>query len=410
MADHALIIGGGIGGLAAAVALRKVGIPATVFERAPEIREVGAGLSLWSNAVKALRRLGLEDRLVALGSVIDHVRSVTARGKVLSETDIGALSRQSGAASLCAHRADLQRTLVDALDAAQLRTGHNCVGFEQDGSEVRARFENGQVARGSCLIGADGIHSTIRGPLLGKSAPRYAGYTAWRGIAQVQHFDLPKDVAFFALGPGTQIGLFYCGPGRIYWFVTKNAPAGSLLPPGRHKEELLRTFRGWPSLVAAVIEATDESAIFQNDIIDRPPIWPWGHGRVTLLGDAVHPTTPNLGQGACQALEDAIILADSLRRAATVEDGLRDYEQRRRERTALVTNQSWSLGKVFQFENPLAIWFRDWSMSTRFGQRRGERLFQQLLGYELPDLPGSASTGSGNDPPDKPRGFMGTPG
>jgi 2-polyprenyl-6-methoxyphenol hydroxylase-like FAD-dependent oxidoreductase len=409
MADHALIIGGGIGGLATAVALRKVGIPATVFERAPEIREVGAGLSLWSNAVKALHRLGLEDRVVSLGSVIGCVRTVTARGRVLSETDIGAMSRRSGAPSLCVHRADLQRTLADALDPKQLQTGHTCVAFEQGGSEVSVRFENGAEARGTFLIGADGIHSTVRGQLLGKTAPRYAGYTAWRGIAQVLHFDLPTDVAFFALGPGTQIGLFYCGPGRIYWFVTKNAPAGSFLRPGQHKGELLRTFRGWPSPVPAVIEATEEAAIFQNDIMDRSPTWPWGHGRVTLLGDAVHPTTPNLGQGACQALEDAVILADALRRAVPVEAGLRDYEQRRRERTNLVTNQSWSLGKLFQLQNPLAIWLRDWSMRTRFGQRRGEHLLQELLGYELPDLLSSTTPHSENDPPDARRGFMGTP-
>lgn len=396
MEDNALIIGGGIGGLAAAVALRKVGIRATVFERSPEIREVGAGLSLWSNAMKALRCLGLEERIVSLGSVIERVRTVTSRGKLLSETDIGARSRRSGAPSLCAHRADLQRALADALDPAQLKTGHACVGFEQDGAEVRVHFGNGAEARGAFLVGADGIHSAVRAQLLGKAAPRYAGYTAWRGIAHVRHIDLPGDLAFFALGPGTQIGVFYCGPGRVYWFVTRNAPAGALLPPGQHKGELLRTFRAWPAPVPAVIEATDEAAIFQNDIIDRPPTWPWGHGRLTLLGDAVHPTTPNLGQGACQALEDAVILADELRRAVTVESGLRDYEQRRRERTELVTNQSWSLGKVFQFQTPFARWFRDWSMRTRFGQRRGERLFQELLGYELPDLPVTASAG-GNE-------------
>lgn len=383
---NALIIGGGIGGLAAAVALRKVGIDATVFERAPEIREVGAGLSLWSNAVKALRRLGLEERVVALGSVIERVRTVTANGEMLSETDIGALSRCCGAPSICAHRADLQRTLADAIEPAQLRTGRTCVGVEQDGTSVSVRFDGSPAERGAFLIGADGIHSVVRDQLFGKSAPRYAGYTAWRGIAHFQHADLPDGLSFFALGRGTQIGLFHCGPGRVYWFVTKNAPAGSLVPAGQHKKELLNTFKDWLPLVPAVIEATEEAAIFQNDIIDRPPTWPWGNGRVTLLGDAIHATTPNLGQGACQALEDAVVLADSMRHASTIEAGLRAYEQRRRERTAMVTKQSWSLGKVFQFQNPIAVWLRNWSMQTRYGQRRGERLFEELLGHELPEL------------------------
>lgn len=382
----ALIIGGGIGGLAAAVALRKVGIDATVFERAPEIREVGAGLSLWSNAVKALRRLGLEERVVASGSVIERIRTVTADGELLSETDIGALSRRCGAPSICVHRADLQRTLAEAIEPAQLRTGCTCDGFEQDSTSVGARFEGGLAERGAFLIGADGIHSIVRDQLLGKAAPRYAGYTAWRGIAQFQHADLPDGLSVFALGRGTQIGLFHCGSGRVYWFVTKNALAGRLVSAGRHKNELLNTFRDWLPLVPAVIEATEEAAIFQNDIIDRPPTWPWGNGHVTLLGDAIHATTPNLGQGACQALEDAVVLADSLRRANTAEAGLRDYEQRRRERTAMVTRQSWSLGKVFQLQNPVAVWFRNWSMRTRYGQRQGELVFDKLLSYEVPEL------------------------
>src|SRR5262249_17762332 len=158
--------------LAAAVALRRVGIEATVFERAPEIREVGAGLSLWSNAVKALRRLGLDGPVVARASVIERVRTVTDHGEFLSESDIGELSRRCAAPSVCAPRADLQRTLADAIDPLQLRTGHTCVGFEADGSGVSARFENGQVERGSFLIGADGIHSVVRAQFLGKSAPR----------------------------------------------------------------------------------------------------------------------------------------------------------------------------------------------------------------------------------------------
>jgi 2-polyprenyl-6-methoxyphenol hydroxylase-like FAD-dependent oxidoreductase len=382
-----LIIGGGIGGLAAAVALRKIGIEATVFERAPEIREVGAGLSLWSNAVKALRRLGLEGAIVSAGSVIERIRTVTQDGELLAEADISDLNRRCGAPSLCAHRADLQRILASALDPGQLRTGHTCVGFEQAGSEVEARFENGHRERGTFLVGAEGIHSVVRTQLRGKTEPRYAGYTAWRGMAHFQHRDLPEGLACFAQGRGTQIGLFHCGPGRVYWFVTRNAPAGSLVPMGKHRAELLRTFHGWLPLVPAAIEASEESAILQNDIIDRPPTWPWGAGRVTLLGDAIHPTTPNLGQGACQALEDAVVLADAIRRADTVEAALRDYEQRRRDRTARVTNQSWSLGKVFQWANPLAVRFRNWSMRTGFSQRRADRLFEELLSYHVPELP-----------------------
>ena len=136
----------------------------------------------------------------------------------------------------------------------------------------------------------------------------------------------------------------------------------------------------------AVIAATEESALLRNDIIDRPPVWPWGRGRVTLLGDAVHPTTPNLGQGACMALEDAIVLADCLKRGGLSEAALREYEQARRRRTAMVTNQSWSLGKLFQLENRLAMALRDWLFRRRFSAQRGEKLFDELLGYDVPEL------------------------
>jgi 2-polyprenyl-6-methoxyphenol hydroxylase-like FAD-dependent oxidoreductase len=167
-----LVIGGGIGGLAAAVALGRVGVPATVFERAPVIQEVGAGLSLWSNAVKALRRLGLEERVLPLGSVVERVRTITQGGRFLNETDIGGLGRRAGASSICVHRADLQRVLAEAIPSGRLHTGRTCVGFAQDSRGVTAAFAEGGPAGGTVLVGADGIRSAVRDQLLGKSEPR----------------------------------------------------------------------------------------------------------------------------------------------------------------------------------------------------------------------------------------------
>jgi 2-polyprenyl-6-methoxyphenol hydroxylase-like FAD-dependent oxidoreductase len=388
-APKAIVIGGGIGGLAAAVALPKVGMAVTVFERAPAIREVGAGLSLWSNAVTALRRLGLESRIVELGSPVERMQTVTASGQVLSEITIEELSRKAGAPSLCVHRADLLRTLAEALELSVIRTNARCVGFEQHSDVVTARFADGQSESGDLLLGADGIQSAIRAQLFGPSEPRYAGYTCWRGIAHFEHPDLPSGLSLFALGRGTQMGLSHCGPARIYWFVTQNAPAGTADPPGGHKHAVLTAFTGWHPMFRAVIEATDESAILKNDIIDRPPIRIWGVGRLTLLGDAAHPSTPNLGQGACQALEDAVVLADCLRQADGVISGLRSYEERRRRRTAWVTTQSWFLGKVFQWQNPIAIWLRNRSFRTKWGHRQALKLFENLVTYKVPQLLGA---------------------
>ncbi len=391
-----VVVGGGIGGLAAAVALRRVGIPAAVYERAPEIHEVGAGLSLWANAVKAVRRLGLEEQVLAHGSPVEVAVTRTDRGEVLSEVSIGDISRQAGAPSACVHRADLQRVLAEALDPGQVHLNATCVGFEQDGGGVTAKFADGRTARGALLIGADGIRSAVRDQLLGPSEPRYAGYYAFRGIARMECPELPPGRTEFAVGRGAQIGLFHCGPGRVYWFATVNGPAGAAPPtPDALKTEAVKRFAGWFAPIPAVVAATEATALLRNDIIDRPPTWPWGRGRVTLLGDAVHPTTPNLGQGACQALEDAVVLADCLRRHGPTEAGLREYEQTRRDRTAMVTKRSWSLGKMFQLENRLMIGVRNWMFRHRIGERQGIKLFEQLLGYDPPELPRAGGQPSG---------------
>lgn len=387
MATRALIIGGGIGGLATAVALARVGIEPAVFERAPALGEVGAGLSLWSNAVKALRRLGLDEQVIALGSVLERAVTVTPDGRVVDTTPIGELSRRAGAPSVCVHRADLQGCLMRAVPPERLHAGSECVGFEGDDRGVTARFADGRSERGDLLIGADGIHSAVRRQMLGPTEPRYAGYAAWRGIAEIRHPDLPADGSVLALGPGMQVGLFPCGPGRTYWFATRNEPEGSREGPGHAKAEILASLRGWWPPIPAVVEETPEAALRKDAVLDRPPVRRWGRGRATFVGDAIHPTTPNLGQGACQAIEDAVALADCLRSGEEVEASLRDYERLRRGRTAMVVRRSWSLGRVLQWENPALVRLRTILLGTGMARRQGIRLFEELLGYEPPELP-----------------------
>jgi 2-polyprenyl-6-methoxyphenol hydroxylase-like FAD-dependent oxidoreductase len=389
MINRVLVIGGGIGGLAAALGLRRVGIRASVFERAPEIREVGAGLTIWSNAVKALRQLGVDQKVIALGSILELNKTITPDGKVLSEQVVAEAVKEAGAPCLVAHRADLQRTLLEALPAEEVHTDHTCTGIEQTAEGVVAGFSNGRKERGDLLIGADGIRSVVRECVLGKSQPRYAGYTCWRGIAHFTHSALPAGQGYFLLGRGTQMGLFHCGPGRVYWFVSRNAPQGTLVREGPHRARVIASFPVWPEVFRSAIEATEESAILPGDILDLDPSSVWGNGRVTLLGDAIHATTPNLGQGACQALEDAVVLAHCLRTVGEPVQALRSYEDMRRERTAMVTRQSRSLGKVFQAQNWLMVKLRNWILRTRFGNNRARKLFGELLSYNVPTLPES---------------------
>lgn len=378
--SRVVIVGGGIGGLAAAVALERVGIEAAVFERAPALKEVGAGLSLWSNAVRALHQLGLADPIVARGSVIERAQTLTAAGRLLSEAPLGDISRKAGAPSVCVHRADVQQVLAGAV--GRLHLGAACVAIHQDAAGVTVGFADGRRERGDLLIGADGLRSAVRAHLHGPFEPRPAGYVAYRGMADFTLPDDPADRSRLAMGPGSQAGILPCGPGRTYWFATTPAAGPSISP----KAEALTRFADWLPLLPRVIEATDPAAVMRHDIFDLPPVWPWGRGRLTLLGDAAHATTPNLGQGACQAIEDALVLADYVRRHGPTADGLRHYEEARRRRTERIVRLSRQMGRMLQWQNPLAVWGRNRLLASRLGRRQGEALFAELLGYDVPEL------------------------
>jgi FAD-dependent urate hydroxylase len=382
---RAVVVGGGIGGLAAAVALRRIGAEVELYERAPEIGEVGAGLSLWSNAVHALRRLGVVEQILAAASPFDTAITYDARGRVLSELSLRPFAAAEGEPSVGAHRAELQRALAAALEPAILRTGKACVGVEAHPGWAEAQFADGSLARGDVVVGADGIRSAVRAALLGAGEPRHSGYAAWRGIARMDHPALVDGRTLFLMGRGAQAGLFPCGPGRTYWFLTRNGPAGAPAPADL-RAAALEVMRAWPAPFREVAEATEPAALLWNDIVDRPPARDWGRGRVTLLGDAIHPTTPNLGQGACMALEDAVVLAASLRAEPDVERALRRYEDERRARAAFVQERSWRLGRMFQWEHPLLCWIRDRASASTLGRREAEELFRTLLVHRLPEL------------------------
>jgi 2-polyprenyl-6-methoxyphenol hydroxylase-like FAD-dependent oxidoreductase len=283
---HAVIIGAGIGGLAAAVALRRVGVKSLIVERADSIREIGAGLSIWSNAVNALRELGVEARVTDLASVIERNSVRAPGGRLLAITEFGDISLNTDAPCICVHRAVLQRILLEELPPAWVRTGARCVGF----NDSTAILEDGDRIEADVLVGADGISSVIRAGLHGAEPPCYAGYTCWRGILHKEGA-LPDRAALLAVGAGSQFGLWPCGAGQLYWFLTKNAPQGT----AQTKADVLALCGDWTAPIPDVVEGTPEGAIVQNDIVDRPPLRWWGRGRVTLLGDAAHATIPNLG-------------------------------------------------------------------------------------------------------------------
>lgn len=346
----AIIIGGGIGGLTAAIALNKAGIEAHVYERAPALHEIGAGISLWANAINALDELGLADAIRARG--LSELRGglKTWRGTVLYAASYDELAGRFGAAVVVMHRADLLAVLAKKISPQRLHLNHECTGFVQDPGGVTARFTNGEVVRGDALIGADGLRSVVRAQLFGDDPPRYAGYTAWRAVVRLEH---QRMITGETWGRGRRFGIMPMGDGRVYWYATKNAPEGERDSEGQAKQNLVGLFRGWHEPTEALVEASEESSILRNDIYDRNPLVRWSEDRVTLLGDAAHPMTPNLGQGACQAIEDAVVLAVCLRNSDSVDSGLREYQARRIPRTSGIVLRSRRVGEIGQWENPL---------------------------------------------------------
>lgn len=365
--------------------LRKVGIESVVLERTPAIREAGAGLSLWSNAVIALRELRVEQKVLAAASIVERSTTQTAKGHRISVNDFASMAREAGAHSICVHRGVLQRILLDELPPEWVRTGAHCAGFD----DSTAILENGERVEGDFLIGADGISSMIRAGLFGAQSPRYAGYYCWRGI-RPDNGILADRSSLLVMSSGAQFGVWPCGKGRLYWFLTKNGLAGGAHP----KAEALELCRNWGAPVPEILEGTPEEAILHNDIVDRPPLRWHGRGRVVLLGDAAHATTPNLGQGGCQALEDAVTLAHCVGTIQPLDAALREYERLRIPRTLGVVRESWRSGRVLQAEQPMAVSFRNWFIGTAAGGRLGARVLRRLLTYKVPKLAPAAEAPS----------------
>jgi FAD-dependent urate hydroxylase len=377
----ALIIGGGIGGLCAAIALRRKGIEATVFERAVEVKEIGAGLSLWVNAIRAFDKLGLSQALRRFSIPQTGGGLRTSRGKWISESLPEEVQRRFGPALiLMVHRAELQEALLEALGREHVRLAADCCGFAQDAEGVTAHFSDGQTVRGDFLVGADGIHSLIRASLFGPSKPRYSGYTAWRAVCEFTHQGFGQR-ASESWGRGARFGIVPMSRGRVYWFATRNAREGAGDAAIGRKAEVLRCFHGWHEPIKALIEATPASAILRNDIYDREPLTAWSRGLVTLLGDAAHPMTPNLGQGACQAVEDAVELADSVSQHSQLAAALQAYEARRLARTSRIVLQSRRVGSLGQWENAFGRGLRD-TLIQLIPASLQLRQLEWIIGYE----------------------------
>ena len=341
-----VVAGAGIGGLALAHALHAHGIEVEIHERAARLQPAGAGITVQANAMRALQTIGLDARVLAAGNAVTEADIVAPGGAVLSRLPVAAL----GAPMVAIHRGVLQQVLVEGLES-RVHTGSAVRAAREAPDGVVLELEGGGEACADLVVGADGLHSVLRGHVLGDAPPRYAGYTSWRGVCAA---DVPHARTTEAWGAGERFGVVPIGGGRVYWFAVADAPAGIRRAPDEEKRDLLARFGSWHVPCRALIEATPPQAILRTDIFDRPPVRRWSRGRVTLLGDAAHPMTPNLGQGGCQAIEDAVVLARALGRHGDVARALAEYEALRLPRANRFVTDSWRMGRVAQWRNPVA--------------------------------------------------------
>jgi 2-polyprenyl-6-methoxyphenol hydroxylase-like FAD-dependent oxidoreductase len=357
-----LIIGGGIGGLTAAIALQQRGFEAHVYEAAPELQPVGKGIWVPTNAMLVLRRLGLAEAVTQRGVPLERIELHDCDDGLLRTIDLRPVRERYGHTTVSIHRAALHQALVEGVRSGTLHLGKRCVGFAEHSDGVVARFEDGTEAEGDLLIGADGIHSATRKALFPDARLRYSGQSCYRGITGIE---LPPSLArtVWEVWDGEQrFGFSAIAPGQVYWFAPFIAPPGGETPTDGLLEELSRQYAGFPDPIPDIIRRTPPEEIIRTDLYDLAPLRRWWRGRVVLLGDAAHAMTPNLGQGGAQAIEDALVLADQLARSGTVQEALRAYQRLRRPRVQRMVVTAWHYGRVAHIRGRLLRKLRNVAM------------------------------------------------
>lgn len=346
-----VIVGGGIAGLTAAIALQQAGFGVRVLEQraTASTAELGAGIHLWPNVIDCLDRLGLAEQVVERGTVVRRHRYLTWRERQIGTLDVERLAAGAGYPAVGVTRTHLYQTLMRALRPGTVEYGVDVTGFDRTESGVVVRTADGRGLAADAVVGADGIRSVIRRQLHGPAEPRYSGLTAWRGTTDYAHPELtPGDMVIY-WGPTGRILHYHVSDGELYWLALLQSPQGYPDVPGQRQAEAIRRFRGWPAHIQSMVRATDEQRILRTDIRDRDPLDHWGRGRATIIGDAAHPMTPDMAQGAGQGIEDGVSLGLALQREPTVVEALRSFEDRRRDRANGFVKTSRQVASVSTF-------------------------------------------------------------
>jgi 2-polyprenyl-6-methoxyphenol hydroxylase-like FAD-dependent oxidoreductase len=356
-----LIAGAGIGGLATACCLMRQGFEVEIYEQAPVLSEVGAGIQISANAMHVLRYLGLGDSVLRIGVQPGaYVFRLHDTGEIIQTFALSAEhERQHGAPYIQLHRADLHDLLIAKAREHKpdgVHLNHKVVGFAERPGEVEVQFADGSSAQGDLLVGADGLKSVIRGQIVGNAPPTYTGDSVWR--VTVPSDRIPRDllldqVMSVFMGPGGHAVCYYLRGGELLNFAgTVEAPVSEESWTLKFPWENLKTdYEGWHPAIQAIIDAADKDQCYRWAMHNRPPIRNWSTQRVTILGDAAHPTLPYLAQGAAMAIEDGAVLSRALGQESSIERALDLYQRSRIDRTARVVEQSNENQKLFHLRS-----------------------------------------------------------
>jgi 2-polyprenyl-6-methoxyphenol hydroxylase-like FAD-dependent oxidoreductase len=356
MPTRIVVVGAGIAGLAAGVALQRRGFSVTVLEERTDTSS-GAGISIWPNALAALDEIGLGDDVREAGGRVTAGAMRWRDGRWLRRPHPDRVVKSLGEPLVVIQRATLTQILRDGLATGSLRVGVAVTDVTATDDGVRLRLSDGSVTFAHAVVGADGTRSLIARHLNGPLEDRYAGYTAWRGVAECA---IDPDLAGETIGPGVEFGHVPMGPDHTYWFATERAPAGSTSAEGE-LAYLRRRYSSWAEPIPDLLAATDPAVMLRHDICDRAQAKVWARGPIVLVGDAAHAMRPHLGQGGCQALEDAAILAGFVAGVSNLPAAFARFAAFRQPRVKPLIRESALLGQIVNLRPSLLSAAASWA-------------------------------------------------
>lgn len=371
------IIGAGIGGLATAIALRRKGFEVEIFESTPQFTEAGSGINLALNAMQIFKHLGIAEKIEQNGHPLEAMNVRDLELDLLASSPIKELAAFYSVRAVAIHRARLHSILLGELGDTPVYLNKKLRSLSQKGEQVELVFEDGATHTATIVIGADGIRSVVREAVVPEVKSRDANQICWRGISKATLAEAFQKELNEIWGVGSRFGFVPISSDEVYWFALIRKDKRNNL-----SENGLSLFKNYPQVVQQILGETPEEAIICNEIWDLKPIDIWYKGNIVLLGDAAHATTPNLGQGACQAVESAYVLAECLASEQDISLAFEKYRQQRIAKAHYVVRTSWALGKMAQLEKSWAYSLRNFLMK-RLPQTVADRQSKRLYALDF---------------------------